>query len=450
MKKHVKIAIAVLLVVLSAAAAATVLLRPVTVLTETVAMGPLVESFTERGNATPQQSVTVSSNLSGRVEELLFKVGRQVQAGELLMRIDEQDARNALTEQLDSLALQQQSLSLSGTAQTQELAVSKEQLNAQLLQAQRQYDALFGPEGTAALQLESAQSQADLARRSYDYTAKLYEQQLASQMELLQAEQELQAAEAALAATVSECSSENKAYYEELIRSSQAQLAATERSGSTLGASTGTQTQQLQLQIDSLRDRLADRPVAAPISGVVGQLLVAEGQYIAERQPVAVLYGDGALQIEVSLLEEDAISLQVGELVSCRLVDNSLFEAEVIFVSPIVEERLSTVGMVESRRSVELRPLSAPSGLCAGSQVELTFSSVVVDSTLSVPTGALVPHGQGSAVYVLREGKLQLVEVQTGQRSSGRIAVTAGLQEGDQVVRDPYQDGVKQGARARS
>ena len=59
----------------------------------------------------------------------------------------------------------------------------------------------------------------------------------------------------------------------------------------------------------------------------------------------------------------------------------------------------------------------------------------------------MVPVTGGSAVYVMRSGKARLVNVETGKKSGGRVEITAGLEEGDVVVADPYEDDVKDGRR---
>ena len=121
-----------------------------------------------------------------------------------------------------------------------------------------------------------------------------------------------------------------------------------------------------------------------------------------------------------------------------------------------IDGDIATVGItdyaqdkLEGILSVELHPVDPPAALCAGSQVDLTFASVVAEQALIVPTGALVPHEGGSAVYVLQNGKIRLVPVVVGRRASGYVDIAEGLGEGDRVLTDPYRDGVKAGARAR-
>jgi len=407
-----------------------------------------MDTFNERGTAIPENTRTISSNVSGQVQTIHYRVGRSVSAGDVLFEIDDSESYRVLSEQLSSLALQQRGLQISSDMQSSELSVSREQLKAQLSLTQKQYDALFGENGSAAAMIESAQSNYELAVRARDYTKQLFEQGLASESDYRSAEGSLQAAQAALASTLAECSEKSRVFYADQINTVQAQLNAIERGNSSLGASSNNQSAQIQLQMDSLRDRIDAKPATAPVDGIVGKLLVTEGQYVFENQPLAIVYAEGGLLIEVSLLEENAIALSTGQRVDCALVDDTPFSAIITFISPIVEESISTIGLAESRRRIELVPDSMPISLCAGSAVDLTFSSVAEEQALSVPASALVPIGAGSGVYVLRNGRLSLITVQTGVRASGRVAIVSGIEDGDIVLRAPYQNGVKNGARA--
>ncbi|NLT58729.1 MAG: efflux RND transporter periplasmic adaptor subunit [Clostridiales bacterium] len=449
MKKQVKIAAAAVVALGCLLASLYWVLRPVEVQAVTLEPGPLVESFTEQGSARPLTVLQVGAPCTGQVGTIHFKEGRRVLAGEHLMDIDQADLQKAMGEQLESLQLQQRQLELGREGQSSELTVALEQLRSRLAQLEKAYADLFGAGGSAGALLSGAQSAYDLALRNYTYQQELHAQGLASEADLQSAEGNLRGAEANLASVRAEVSDEGRAYFEEQIRSTRAQLEATERGGDTIGESAGTQQQQLQIQIDSLGDKLEKGPVEAPVDGVVGRLLVEEGQYVMEQTPVALIYGDGTLYLEAELLEEDAIALRLGETVSCKLADNTPFEATISFISPVVTEIPSSLGLLESRRKVELHPVDPPAALCAGSQVDLTFASVVAEQALIVPTGALVPHEGGSAVYVLQNGKIRLVPVVVGRRASGYVDIAEGLGEGDRVLTDPYRDGVKAGARAR-
>src|SRR5690606_26495590 len=64
-------------------------------------------------------------------------------------------------------------------------------------------------------------------------------------------------------------------------------------------------------------------------------------------------------------------------------------------------------------------------------RVELRFAD---DRVLTVPETALVPSGEDRFVFRVVNGSVERVTVRIGQRRSGRIEITSGLNEGDEVV----------------
>jgi HlyD family secretion protein len=179
----------------------------------------------------------------------------------------------------------------------------------------------------------------------------------------------------------------------------------------------------------------------------VWEIYAESGSFVAENQPIARLYRPGDMKIEAHLLSEDSLSLSPGQTVSCLLADNTSFEAEIVFVSSVALETLSTIGITENRCLVELRPQNLPAQIGAGHPVDLTFSSPAVERALSVPASAVMPMGAGNGIYILRDGRALLTEVQTGLHSGGRVEILSGLSEGDSVILDPHDTGIADNSR---
>ena len=107
------------------------------------------------------------------------------------------------------------------------------------------------------------------------------------------------------------------------------------------------------------------------------------------------------------------------------------------------------LGIEENRSKVILDVDGLSDKMGAGHQADLTFSVVRKEDVLQIPSSAIVPGDNGDAVYVKAGGKAVLKEVELGEQSGGRSEVISGLEEGEQVVLNPYDTGIKKGTRIK-
>ena len=84
---------------------------------------------------------------------------------------------------------------------------------------------------------------------------------------------------------------------------------------------------------------------------------------------------------------------------------------------------------------------NAPVSLLTGSTVAASVSIKQVSDVLTVPVSALTPTGTNAGVVqVVSNGKLTATQVTTGAVGGGRVQVSSGLKEGQQVMlADPSQ-----------
>ena len=107
------------------------------------------------------------------------------------------------------------------------------------------------------------------------------------------------------------------------------------------------------------------------------------------------------------------------------------------------------LGIEENRSKVILDVDGLSDKMGAGHQADLTFSVVRKEDVLQIPSSSIVPGDNGDAVYVKAGGKAVLKEVELGEQSGGRSEVISGLEEGEQVVLNPYDTGIKKGTRIK-
>lgn len=322
-----------------------------------------------------------------------------------------------------------------------ELSLRREQLRQQIAASKQDYERLFGAGQTA-------QSLRDIAAEDYVFARRLWREARERYGDddddryldsgIYTPRHQMSTASEALAIAEYNNSDTVRAYYVGLIQSGEAQLAALEQNDVYAATSADAAAQQLQITIDTLKEKLGRGPLTAPNDAVVWKLLAQEGDVVAENQPVAVLYTPGKMYIRTLVLAEDAMNIKVGDTAECRFSNGLVTDARVRFVSMVAQDVVSTIGLTEKRCAVELAPRELPEAIGAGYRAEVLFSTNTVHDTFSVSAGSVIPTGTGSAVYVIRDGKAMLTPVETGVRQGGRVAILSGLKENDQVVSDPY------------
>lgn len=396
MKKKYKRIVAGLIVLIGLIVSGISVIKPLPVMAEQAARGDLERKFTVQAVVEPVYSTVLNAPAAGMVKEIPFQNGMEVEAGEVLLRTD--------------------------TSQEINMDLQREQIRQQLSAARQQYERLYGENGEAQSAFAAAESRYLLAQRNFDSGKVLAASGDLAQMDLEILKNEREVAYQQYVQARENLSERRKGLYEEQIDSLERQLAA-------------------------LTGAVSPGILYMPYRGVLWETYVQEGAYLSQNQPVAKVYSLGEMRIAASVLAEDAAFLETGMEAELAYPDGSRSAAEVMFVSRTAEKVLSSTGIEERRCRVELAADEMPERLGAGQEVDATFGVVKAERVLTVPSAAIMPKGLGSVVYVIRAGRAVETEVMTGMAENGRVEVVSGISEGDVVVAEPYESGVKDGKR---
>ena len=441
MKKKYKIILAAVALAVCGAAGAFYALRPLPVEVEQVVRGSLSQQVSEEGDVLPEGHITLNANLAGIVVRRPYGVGETVKKGEMPLEIDSAQAVKELQNQIASLSLQQSLIHSNHSGTLAELSLRREQLRQQIAASKQDYERLFGAGQTAQSLRDIAAEDYVLARRLWREARERYgddDDDRYLDSGIYTPRHQMSTASEALAIAEYNNSDTVRAYYEGLIQSGEAQLAALEKNDAYAASSAHAAAQQLQITIDTFKEKLGRGPLTAPNDAVVWKLLAQEGDVVAENQPVAVLYTPEKMYIRTLVLAEDAMNIKAGDTAECRFSNGLVTDARVRFVSMVAQDVVSTIGLTEKRCAVELEPRELPEAIGVGYRAEVIFSTNTIHDTFSVSAGSVIPAGTGSSVYVIRDGKAMLTSVETGVRQGGRVEILSGLQENDHIVSDPY------------
>lgn len=190
---------------------------------------------------------------------------------------------------------------------------------------------------------------------------------------------------------------------------------------------------QYEAEEKRVKSEKNDYIIRAPIDGIVlNDYSLTPGAMISPSSPILDIADPRRLKATLRVPELKIFSVAVGMPVSLRFdaLPGESFSGSVTRIDQYVDPatRTSSVEIVldnEKQAGGRLRP-----GMFGQAAiVEKSYSG-----TLTIPEGALHASEKGHYVYVVKDGKAAQREVLTGIQDGGRIQVTGGLAEGDEVV----------------
>lgn len=404
-KRKIRFALGLLMLLAITAYYVSLALRPLPV--EALAAEPrtLSLTFSEEGRVTPVQERTVAAAAGGKVAQVLVSEGDSVAKGELLVRMDTREwgyQLASLRAQLKSVRGQRTQAFAQAVGQQLAVDQSREQLAAVKAEQAR----------AESLYREGALSQRDWERAN----------SAVAQAELFVAQQEQALAllkEQALPPTGT------GEYFSGLMQSLEAQIAL-------------------------LEYQISEAKLQAPIAGLVREVRTEEGAIVAPGAPLVTLFLPDYYQLEVYLLAADARQVSPEMTVQTVLegpAGEDFFRGTVKKVAAAAEERISPLGIVEQRIKTTIQLAGELEKLRPGTALEVTFTARREEGRLVVPKTALFPHGDGEALFVIREGRAELQAVERGLETEEETVITEGLQPGEQVIRNPRLEGLAPGRR---
>lgn len=182
-------------------------------------------------------------------------------------------------------------------------------------------------------------------------------------------------------------------------------------------------------QLDTVLENVDARGnVIAPSSGTLVTMNASEGNFISNTAPVAVI--DGAEQMKAVV--------QVSEALVPKLAAGDTADVSVSAANQSFEATIRSVERAASQQTrlytVTLTLPSDADGLLAGMFADVTFHTDVSENTIVVPTEAVLTRGETQYVFVVENDTAKYVEVTTGLTGNGVTEVLTGLTAGQQLV----------------
>jgi membrane fusion protein (multidrug efflux system) len=232
-------------------------------------------------NAFVQADTTeVSPQIEGYVVEVLVADNQRVEAGQVLIRLDDADARANLAQAEANLAALQ-----AGVTNVDARAQQEQALIA-----------------SRAASVTQAQAQAELARQQVDRYGRLAEQGWVSQQRIESEQAGVRTAQASVA-------------------EAQAALVAEQRTAGVLGSTreqSVASVDQARALVDKARIALERTVIRAPVAGVVGARGVRVGQYVRPGGTILSIVPLGDTYVVANFKETQLGRLRIGQTVEIK------------------------------------------------------------------------------------------------------------------------------------
>jgi RND family efflux transporter MFP subunit len=460
-----------------------------TIATYTVSRGDLIITASGSGTLVPATEIALGFRSSGVLAEVMVEVGDKVEAGELLARLDDADARDQvaqaeinlrqaelnlaeLTEEVDAadLAAAQASLSsakadltrLTSPPDEYDLLAAQETLKS----AQEALDELLAGPDEAAIEIAEAdltlaEMNLQIAQAAYDRVAHRedvgqtqqamdlwqattnYEKAKAEYDEALEgatadevsdARAKVAQAQAQLDNLLEEPDPDDIAAAEAKVTQAQAQL-----DGLLAGATASDlETAQLnvaqaQLNLESALRTLAEAQLLASVSGTVIAVEAQTGESVGT-SPLITLADMEEPQVLFWVEEAEMASVAPGNRVNVifEALPDYTFPGEIVSVDPMLVT-VDGTSAVQSYASIDLsaHPITLLSGMNA--EVEVVAGEAL--NAVLVPLQALRELGPESyAVFiVLPNSELEMRIVTVGLKDFVNAEILSGLEPGEVI-----------------
>jgi multidrug efflux pump subunit AcrA (membrane-fusion protein) len=337
--------------------------------------------------AIPERSASVSSQIGGRIKEVLVTEGDTVEAGQELIRLDPRVAEIDLEKARASL------------------------LESEAILARLRHGYLPEEIDVARAEKDQAEASAKALRGQFDAAKSLYEKHEMSRVEYDKMASELQAADAAFAAAAAKLKLLEAGTRPEDIAKAEAQVA---------GAKADLKDAELTLKFCTIE---------SPITGRVTQLSARQGM---SAEPAVILatvtdLSDVFARVRIPNAYQTRVPAQADALVSVPTLPGKEFPGK--FARTSGQADVATGAIDAFVQVPNSQGLLQPGLTC---HVRLSLRETA--DALVVPVAAIADRDGVPVLTVVRDGKAYEIEVKLGERTRDLVEITEGLAAGDLVV----------------
>ena len=187
-----------------------------------------------------------------------------------------------------------------------------------------------------------------------------------------------------------------------------------------------------QSQWEAARTVAGNTVLTAPFTGVIGKVMVEEGDLVSPQRPLFLLIDDSSKEVILSVESDYLDSLEKGQAVTVRTEDGKTFTAKIKAISPMVD--------TYTRKGEVKVELPKEKDLKLGEYVEVLLPQVAGKTgEILIPQAAVVQLYHDNFVFVVDGDKAKKVKVKLGPVVGDKVVIQAGLQGDETLVVEGQQ-----------
>ncbi len=193
--------------------------------------------------------------------------------------------------------------------------------------------------------------------------------------------------------------------------------------------------EEARLNFELSKDNLENLKLKAPFSGIVTDIYIEKGSYYTSGS-AATIKDISRLQVEVNIDESDIPTIELGQEVILTLPSLPGIELSGQ-VNELGNEANNNNSVVTLPVKVLIDKTDHPVKLGVSASLDIIIGQV--NNKVVLPITAIVNiNGRDSVVKVV-DGKTERVPVQTGLSHGLNIVIESGLEAGDEILVNTYQ-----------
>ena len=387
-----------------------------------VTQGPISVNISATGVVEPNFKVEVKSKASGEVLSFPMLEGDKIKKGTLLLQLDKSDEKRNVDKAQADLSSATAKLRKAETALTLQKTKYETDLKTSQSEVQSAITNLKDSEDKFKRQIDLFKQKV-VSQESLDSAQTLYK---VNQQNLIQAESQFQAAKDSI--------------HDITMKENEVELVNTE-------------VIRARIALEEVEERLEETEIFAPITGVIIEKLVEEGQIIASGisnvnggTALATIADMSRLFIIADIDETDIGSIKIGHKVTITAdaFSDRKFKGLVKRIAPqgLVENSITIfkvkIEVLGKGRKI-LKPMMS---------ANIDIVTEHVENTVFTSRAGIRDGEQGKFAMVLKEDKPEKIAVQTGIRNPIHVQIVSGLIPGDQVILGDWEKALEEAKNA--
>jgi multidrug efflux pump subunit AcrA (membrane-fusion protein) len=186
-------------------------------------------------------------------------------------------------------------------------------------------------------------------------------------------------------------------------------------------------------ELNLMLDRVKEAELRAPYDGVITYMADKfPGDWVEPFSGIVYISDESELFVEYALLT--SVSVQRGAIIK-GVIGTHEYDLERIPLTPVESAYYTVLRLTPPLRFTVLDP---DENYKVGAFVTIYIYNAIVEDTLRIPVNSFyydIENGQ--YVYVVKDGKKEMRQVETGLRAAAYVEIKSGLEEGETVFVKP-------------